>query len=99
MRELLLSLLHGLLLHDLRHGGRRLLTFALFELVDLVAVVGMVGVTGVQEIKLGVVDLVLANPRFELRPVPVRSDTVATVRLFHTRFRDRYFSLCNCNYV
>lgn len=82
LRELLLRLLHGLLLHDLRHGGRRLLTFALFELVDLVAVVGMVRVGGVQEIKLGVVDLVLTDPRFKLGPVPVRSDSVITCETF-----------------
>lgn len=65
----LLGLLHGLL-HNLRHGRRRLLCFPLLELIDLVAVVGMVRVIRVEEIKLWVVDLILTDSCFKLRPVP-----------------------------
>lgn len=34
-------------------------------------VVGMVGIIRVEEIELWVVDLILANPSFKLRPIPV----------------------------
>lgn len=42
----------------------------------------MIRVGGVQEIKFGVVDLVLTNPRFKLGPVPVQSDSVITCETF-----------------
>lgn len=72
MRKLL-GLLQGLLLHDLGHCCRWLLCFALLKFVDLVAVVSMVGVVGVEEIKFGVVDLVLTDSRFKLGTVSVES--------------------------
>lgn len=66
----LLSLLHCLL-HNLGHSCRWFLRLALLKFSDLVTVVGMVGVIRVEEIELWVVDLILANPSFELGPVPV----------------------------
>lgn len=66
----LLALLHGLL-HNLRHCCRWFLRFALLKFIDLVTVVGMVGVIRVEEIKLWVVDLILADSCFKLRPIPV----------------------------
>lgn len=66
----LLSLLHGLL-HNLWHSCRWFLCLALFKFIDFVTVVGMVGIIRVEEIKLWVVDLILANPSFKLGPVPV----------------------------
>lgn len=76
LRQLLL--LHRLL-HDLGHGCRRLLGFALLEFIDLVPVVGMVGVVGVEEIKLWVVDLILSDSCFKLRPVPVKRQEISSV--------------------
>lgn len=64
-----MSLLHGLL-HNLGHSCRWFLCLALLKFSDLVAVVGMVGVIRVEEIELRVVDLILANPSFELGPIP-----------------------------
>ena len=59
-------------MHDLRHRCRWLLSLALLELCDFVAVVGMVRVVGVEEIKLGIVDLILPNPSFKLGSVSVK---------------------------
>lgn len=67
----LLGLLHSLL-HNLRHCCRWLLSFALLKFIDLVTVVGMVGVIRVEEIKLWIVDLILTDSCFKLRPIPVK---------------------------
>lgn len=75
----LLGLLHGLL-HNLGHGSRWLLCLALFKLSDLMAVVGMVGIIWVEEIKLWVVDFILANPRFKLWPVSVMSQNNSLIQ-------------------
>lgn len=61
-----------LLLHDLGDGGRGLLSLPLLEFADLVAVVGMVRIVRVQEVKLGIVDLVLSYPSFKFRSVSTR---------------------------
>lgn len=67
----LLGLLHGLL-HNLRHCCRWFLCFAFLKFIDLVTVVGMVGVIRVEEIKLWIVDLILTDSCFKLRPIPVK---------------------------
>lgn len=64
-------LLHCLLLHDFGHCCRWFLGLALLELIDLMAIVGMVGVVGIQEVELGVVYFVLADPGLKLWPIPV----------------------------
>lgn len=69
----LLRLLHGLLLHNLRHCCRWFLCLALLKFIDLVAVVSMVGIVGVEEIKFGVVDLILTDSGFKLWSIPVKS--------------------------
>lgn len=63
-----------LLLHDLGDGSRGLLSLPLLELADLVAVVGMVRVIGVQEVKLGIVDLILSYPSFKFRSISTRKE-------------------------
>lgn len=68
----LLRLLHSLLLHNLRHCSRWFLCFAFLKFIDLVTIVGMVWVIGVEEIKLWIVDLILTDSCFKLRPIPVK---------------------------
>lgn len=53
------------------------------------AVVGMVGIIRVEEIELWVVDLILANPSFKLRPVPVITQNSS---LRHTEFSKSFIS-------
>lgn len=67
----LLGLLHRLL-HDLGHCCRRLLSFAFFKFIDLMSVVGVVGIIRVKEIKLWIVDLILADSCFKLWSIPVK---------------------------
>lgn len=60
--------------------------FALLKFIDLVTVVGMVGVIGVEEIKFGIIDLILTDSCFKLRPIPeklqdIRFSTAITVML------------------
>lgn len=73
LRKLLL--LHCLL-HNLRHSCRWFLRFALLKFIDLMTVVGMVGVIRVEEIKLWIVDLILTDSCFKLRPIPVKRQEV-----------------------
>lgn len=67
----LLGLLHCLQ-HNLWHCCRWFLCFALFKFIDFVTVVGMVGVIGVKEVKFRIVDLILTDSCFKLRPIPVK---------------------------
>lgn len=69
-----------LLLHDLGDGSRGLLSLPLLELADLVAVVGMVRVIGVQEVKLGIVDLILSYPSFKFRSISTRKERELTLQ-------------------
>lgn len=67
----LLGLLHCLL-HNLRHCCRGFLRFAFFKFIDFMTVVGMVGIIRVKEIKLWIVDLILADSCFKLWSIPVK---------------------------
>ncbi len=73
-----MGLLHGLL-HDLGHSCGWLLSFALLKLIDLVAVVGMVGVIRIEEIKLWIVDLILADSCFKLWPIPEKQQEISNM--------------------
>lgn len=82
----LLGLLHSLL-HNLRYCCRWLLCFAFLKFIDLVPIVCMVGVIRVEEIKLWIVDLILTDSCFKLRPIPVKRQEISNKRDIQSRLQ------------